>query len=444
MATERIAIDMAGFGFDASRRRARRRGRGGGGLAGDRPRGPGAQRDVDRGPGGLPGARRCCRAGPDRAGGPATTVTGAMAEPTSTRDLPARRRRPSLRRAGHRQRLPGRDRAGGRATQRLGGPVPLRQPRRGAPGHAWPGTSRSSPTDGTSCSSEARSRAGEDVRAAAEAIVRPVTEFAQRGWRERAYLQIGSEMTGALDRATPAVRELLAQTEGHQAWDLLRGALSGGAGRSVAGAPGHLHRLHRPGGGGPGPEPRPRGRGRGAVRRPVRRQPGGHGDGGDDRTPRRSDDKLARWGVSTGSRPPRTSTPCTRTLKNWGRWGPNDERGALNHLTDARRVAAVGLVRTGESVSLAHDLATEPQPEHPHPVQHHMLASGDARDSNGIPGLRGGPGPPGPRRPRPVDHPRRRPLPHVRARRDVRRPAGQRRAQRRGGRQHRARPWPTG
>ncbi len=73
-------------------------------------------------------------------------------------------------------------------------------------------------------------------------------------------------------------------------------------------------------------------------------------------------------------------------LKNWGRWGPDDQRGALNHLTDARRVAAVGLVRTGESVSLSHDLATEPQPEHPHPVQHHMLASGDARDANGIPG----------------------------------------------------------
>ncbi len=68
-------------------------------------------------------------------------------------------------------------------------------------------------------------RAGEhgDVRAAAEAIVRPVTEFARRGWRERAYLQIGSEMSGAVDRATPEIRDLLAQTEGHQAWDLLRG-----------------------------------------------------------------------------------------------------------------------------------------------------------------------------------------------------------------------------
>ena len=74
------------------------------------------------------------------------------------------------------------------------------------------------------------------------------------------------------------------------------------------------------------------------------------------------------------------------SLKNWGRWGEGDQRGTLNHLTAARRAAAARLVRTGESISLAHDLATEPLPEHPHPVQHHMLASGDARDSNGIPG----------------------------------------------------------
>jgi kynurenine formamidase len=63
-------------------------------------------------------------------------------------------------------------------------------------------------------------------------------------------------------------------------------------------------------------------------------------------------------------------------LRNWERWGPDDQRGALNHLTDARRAAATALVVTGESVSLSHDLATEPRPDHPHPVQHHMLASG--------------------------------------------------------------------
>jgi kynurenine formamidase len=85
--------------------------------------------------------------------------------------------------------------------------------------------------------------------------------------------------------------------------------------------------------------------------------------------------------------------PATETLdrmyedlKNWDRWGADDERGALNHITEEHRRRAAALVLRGESVSLAHDLATEPLPEHPNPVQHHMLASGDARDSNGIPG----------------------------------------------------------
>ncbi len=74
------------------------------------------------------------------------------------------------------------------------------------------------------------------------------------------------------------------------------------------------------------------------------------------------------------------------SLKNWGRWGADDQRGALNHLTPERRAAAVGAVRSGEAVSLAYDIGTEPSAENPHPAHHHMLASGDARDANGIAG----------------------------------------------------------
>jgi kynurenine formamidase len=73
-------------------------------------------------------------------------------------------------------------------------------------------------------------------------------------------------------------------------------------------------------------------------------------------------------------------------LKNWGRWGADDQRGALNHLTDEHRRKAAELVVSGESISLAHDLGIEPLAENPHPVCHHMLASSDARDSSGIPG----------------------------------------------------------
>jgi AcrR family transcriptional regulator len=68
----------------------------------------------------------------------------------------------------------------------------------------------------------ARATPDTDIGAAAEAIVRPVTEFAQRGWRERAYLQIGSELSGTLNRAAPQIRDLMAGTVGHEAWHLLR------------------------------------------------------------------------------------------------------------------------------------------------------------------------------------------------------------------------------
>ena len=68
----------------------------------------------------------------------------------------------------------------------------------------------------------ARTRPERDVRSAAEAIVRPVTEFAQLGWRERAYLQIGSELTGALDRTTAEIRDLMTETIGFEAWALVR------------------------------------------------------------------------------------------------------------------------------------------------------------------------------------------------------------------------------
>jgi len=73
-------------------------------------------------------------------------------------------------------------------------------------------------------------------------------------------------------------------------------------------------------------------------------------------------------------------------VRTWGRWGADDQRGALNHLTDAHRAHAATLVRSGQAVSLAHDLATVPSAETPFPAQHHMLASGDARDATGLPG----------------------------------------------------------
>lgn len=70
---------------------------------------------------------------------------------------------------------------------------------------------------------KARARPRRDVKSAVEAVVRPVTELAQRGWRERAYLQIGSELTHWLARSDEAgIAELMEQTGGFDAWRLVR------------------------------------------------------------------------------------------------------------------------------------------------------------------------------------------------------------------------------
>ena len=46
-------------------------------------------------------------------------------------------------------------------------------------------------------------------------------------------------------------------------------------------------------------------------------------------------------------------------LSNWGRWGDQDELGASNLITEAKRVAAASLVTEGITVSLAHDVNQE-------------------------------------------------------------------------------------
>ena len=63
-------------------------------------------------------------------------------------------------------------------------------------------------------------------------------------------------------------------------------------------------------------------------------------------------------------------------ISNWGRWGKDDERGALNFITDAKRAAAAKLAKAGEIVSCALPLATQSGPDNPQPVQHMMLHVG--------------------------------------------------------------------
>lgn len=74
-------------------------------------------------------------------------------------------------------------------------------------------------------------------------------------------------------------------------------------------------------------------------------------------------------------------------IKNWGRWGPDDERGALNLLTAERTAAAARLVQDGVTVSCALPLDTHPSESNPSPAQHHMLSAGDILDEAMMPGL---------------------------------------------------------
>ena len=64
-------------------------------------------------------------------------------------------------------------------------------------------------------------------------------------------------------------------------------------------------------------------------------------------------------------------------LSNWGRWGEDDQLGALNLITPAKRVEAAGLVETGRVVSMAR------------PIELQALDDPDAASANRKPVLMG-------------------------------------------------------
>jgi kynurenine formamidase len=71
---------------------------------------------------------------------------------------------------------------------------------------------------------------------------------------------------------------------------------------------------------------------------------------------------------------PETTADHVRTYlrdrRNWGRWGEDDQRGAVNLITPEKRVQAAALVRTGRSVSLSRDFPTVPGRANPMPAEH--------------------------------------------------------------------------
>src|SRR6185436_8495028 len=65
-----------------------------------------------------------------------------------------------------------------------------------------------------------------------------------------------------------------------------------------------------------------------------------------------------------------------KELSNWGRWGADDQLGAANLITPAKRRQAAALVKEGVSVSLARETDTEVAIDNPNPYEHSMLTIG--------------------------------------------------------------------
>ena len=72
-----------------------------------------------------------------------------------------------------------------------------------------------------------------------------------------------------------------------------------------------------------------------------------------------------------------------RELSNAGRWGADDERGTLNHITPQKVLDAIGSVRSGRVVSVGRDLDPVPSAANPRPLVHRMLNTGYEAQSAG-------------------------------------------------------------
>jgi kynurenine formamidase len=72
-------------------------------------------------------------------------------------------------------------------------------------------------------------------------------------------------------------------------------------------------------------------------------------------------------------------------VKNWGRWGLDDERGTLNYITPSTVRAAASLVRSGRSVSMAVPINKVAGPDNPNPAVHLMTQTYDTKLPTGEP-----------------------------------------------------------
>ena len=82
---------------------------------------------------------------------------------------------------------------------------------------------------------------------------------------------------------------------------------------------------------------------------------------------------MADWPIPTTER----MNEIFELVKNWGRWGDDDEAGALNLITEEVRRGAAACIRHGRAISCSRNIPVDPAPDNPHPALHMMVAGGD-------------------------------------------------------------------
>jgi kynurenine formamidase len=70
---------------------------------------------------------------------------------------------------------------------------------------------------------------------------------------------------------------------------------------------------------------------------------------------------------------------------NWGKWGPDDDRGTLNYITPKHVAKASSLVKSGRTVSMAIPINKVAGPDNPHPAIHHVTHNHDIDIPQGEP-----------------------------------------------------------
>src|SRR5437868_655156 len=96
---------------------------------------------------------------------------------------------------------------------------------------------------------------------------------------------------------------------------------------------------------------------------------------------------IRMWGADMEQLDAEWYATTFEQVKNWGRWGPDDERGTLNLLTRERTAAAMAQVRSGRAIGCAFDLEKHPGPDNPYPAHHYMIGAGDAGRHSRVPGF---------------------------------------------------------